>query len=114
MRGGSSHHIGGCLPSGQTCSHIILVVSKLAVTNKILTNSLIIHQKHIYTEKCKKEPTRCLKCHGWGHLSYNCTQSFDTCGTCMGRHCMAACGNSHWPHCVSCQVEGHASWDWAC
>ena len=75
----------------QTCSHAIFVVSKPDTTNKILTHCLIVHQKHVYAEKCKKEPTRCLKCHGWGHLSYDCAQPFDMCGTCAGRHRMASC-----------------------
>ena len=56
----------------QTCVHIILVASTAEVTNKILTNGLLVCQKRVYTEKCKKEPTRCLKCQGWDHLSYNC------------------------------------------
>ena len=53
----------------QTCGHVILVASAADTVNKILTNSLVICQKCVYTEKCKKEPTRCLKCQGWGHLS---------------------------------------------
>ena len=49
----------------QTCSHIILVTSAADTANKILTNSLVICQKCIYAEKCKKEPTCCLKCQEW-------------------------------------------------
>ncbi len=47
----------------QTCGHLILVASKPETANKILTDGLIICQKRVYAEKCKKEPTWCLKCH---------------------------------------------------
>ena len=62
----------------QTCGHVILVTSANKVTNKILTNGLLVCQKRVSAEKCKKEPTHCLKCQGWDHLSYNCMQDFDT------------------------------------
>ena len=75
----------------QTCGHIILVTSTADVTNKILTNGLLIFQKRVYAEKCKKEPTCCLKCQGWDHLSYNCMQVYDTCGTCTGWHRTSSC-----------------------
>ena len=39
----------------QTCGHAIFVVSKPEVANKVLTHGLIVLQKHVYTEKCKKE-----------------------------------------------------------
>ena len=74
---------------------------------------MIVCQKRVYAEK-GKEPTRCLKCHGWGHLSYDCTQPFDTCSTCAGCHRMAICSNTARPQCVSCRAEGHASWDRLC
>ena len=98
----------------QTCGHIIFVLSKPDTANKVLNNGLVICQKHVYAEKCKKEPTRCLKCHGWGHLSYDCKQPYNTCGTCMGRHRTVDCRNGEWPRCVSCQTEGHPSWAHHC
>src|SRR6266481_3826769 len=98
----------------QTCGHAIFTLSRPEVANIVLTSSLIICQKHVYAEKCKKEPTRCLKCHRWGHLSYDCMQKFDTCGTCAGRHCTPDCMNGQWPRCVSRWLEGHASWDRRC
>ena len=61
-------------------------MTRLEDANAVLTDGLIICQKHVYAENCKKEPTQCLKCHGWGHLSYDCQQPFSTCGTCAGRH----------------------------
>src|SRR6266481_3540623 len=99
---------------GQTCVHAIFVISNPAAANKVLMDGLLVCQKHIYAEKCKKEPMRCLKCHGWGHLSYDCMQQYDTCGTCAGRHCTPDCKDSRWPRCVSCQTVGHPSWDRQC
>ena len=56
----------------QTCGHILAVMTRPEDANSVLTNSLIICQKRVYAKKCKKEPTRCLKCHVWGH----CYDSF--------------------------------------
>ena len=95
----------------QTCSHVLTVMTRPEDANMILTNGLVICQKRVYTEKCKKEPTRCLKCHGWGHMSYDCQQPFSVCGTCAGCHRTPDCNNRDRTHCVSCGVEGHASWD---
>ena len=98
----------------QTCSHVLAVMTRPEDTNTILTNSLVICQKRVYAEKCKKEPNRCLKCHGWGHMSYDCQQPFSVCGTCAGRHRIPNCNNCDRTRCVSCGVEGHASWDRRC
>ena len=98
----------------QTCGHIILVTTAADTTNKILTNGLVICQKCVYAEKCKKETTHCLKCQGWGHLSYDCKLTQDTCGTCAGWHRMANCTLGSWPRCVSCGIEGHMSWSRSC
>jgi len=75
----------------QTCSHVMLTLSMPEVVNIMLTNGLVIFQKRVYIEKCWKEPTYCLKCHSWGHLSYDCLQAFDTCGTCAGCHQTTDC-----------------------
>ena len=98
----------------QTCGHVLLVMTKPADANVILTNGLVICQKRVYAEKCKKEPTRCLKCHGWGHMSYDCQQPFSVCGTCAGHHCTSDCTNHDKPSCVLCKADGHASWDRHC
>src|SRR6266481_1637942 len=85
----------------QTCGHIILTLSTPETANLILTNGLVICQKRVYAEKCRKEPIHCLKCHGWGHLSYDCPQDFDTCRTCAGQHCTAGCTQRNKMRCIS-------------
>ena len=98
----------------QTCGHVLAVMTRPEDANKILTDGLIVCQKRVYAEKCKKEPTRCLKCHGWGHMSYDCQQPFSVCGTCAGRHRTPECCNRDKPRCTSCHVDGHPSWDRRC
>ena len=83
----------------QTCGHVLAVMTRPGDANSMLTNGLVICQKRAYAKKCKKEPTRCLKCHGWGHMSYDCQQPFDICGTCAGCHCTTACNNRDRPRC---------------
>ena len=53
-----------CQAHDQTCSHIIFVASTTDAANKMLTSSLVVYQKRVYAEKCKMEPTHCLKCQG--------------------------------------------------
>jgi hypothetical protein len=98
----------------QTCGHALITFNSPDIANKVLTNSLIICQKRVYAEKCKKEPTCCLKCQGWGHLSYACPQSYDTCGTCGDRHKTSACTNRNKTRCASCNIDIHTSWDRVC
>ena len=98
----------------QTCGHTILSFSSLQAANKVLANGMFVCQKKVYAEKCKKEPLRCLKCHGWGHMVRDCSAPTDTCGMCAQCHRMDTCMNTAWPHCVSCSIAGHASWDRTC
>ena len=98
----------------QTCGHILVVMTKPKDANIIFTNGIVLCQKRVYAEKCKKEPTRCLKCHSWGHMSYDFQQPYDVCRTCAGHHCTSVCNNRDRPHCVSCKAEGHTSWYHQC
>ena len=98
----------------QTCGHVLVVMTCPEDANKILTDILIVRQKCVYTEKCKKEPTRCLKCHRWGHMSYDCQQPFSVCGMCVGRHHTSECSNCDKPWCTSCHMDGHPSWGQCC
>ena len=98
----------------QTCGHVILVASTAEAANQILTNGLLVCQKWVYAEKCKKEPTHCLKCQGWDHLSYDCRLAHNTCRTCAGRHRTSSCSSGSRLRCVSCEMEGQASWSGFC
>jgi hypothetical protein len=98
----------------QICGHALVTFTGPEVANKALTDGLIICQKRVYAEKCKKEPTRCLKCQGWNHMSYACPQTFDTCGTCGDRHKTSTCVTATKVRCTSCNTDSHASWDRNC
>ena len=98
----------------QTCRHVLAVMTRPEEANSMLINGLVICQKRVYAKKCKKEPTRCLKCHRWGHMSYDCQQPFDVCGMCAGRHRTTACNNQDRLQCVSCKAKGHTSWSRQC
>ena len=98
----------------QTCGHAILSFSSPQAVNEVLANGIFVCQKKVYAEKCKKEPLRCLKCHRWGHMVCDCSAPTDTCGTCVQCHHTDTCMNTVRPHCVSCGIAGHASWDRTC
>ena len=98
----------------QTCGHAVFSFLSPEAANQVLTQGLFVCQKKVYAEKCKKEPLRCLKCHGWGHMACDCLAQHDTCGTCVQRHRMDTCMNIAHPHCISCGTAGHASWDRSC
>ena len=66
----------------QTCCHAIFSLKSPQAANSILTHGMVVHQKKVYAEKCKKEPLRCLKCHGWGQMARECSAAVDTCGMC--------------------------------
>lgn len=94
----------------QTCGHLILSFRSPQPANDTLAFGLFICQKKVYAEKCKREPLRCLKCHGWGHMAANCTAPNDICGTCALPHRTSSCTTDDHLRCVSCKVTGHASW----
>ena len=70
----------------QTCGHLIVSFRLPQLANDSLAYGLFIGHKKVYAEKCKQEPLRCLKCHGWGHMAANCGASMDVCGTCALQH----------------------------
>ena len=105
--------VARCAPS-QVCGHVILSFLSPQSANNVLANGLFMCQKKVYAEKCKREPLQCLKCHGWNHMAATCPQQFDICNTCAQQHCTVDCVQLDNPHCVSCDCDGHASWDRAC
>jgi hypothetical protein len=100
--------------SMQTCSHLIFSFTDANSANKSLVNGVFVYQKKVYTEKCKKELLRCLKCHSWNHLTTECSRTQDTCGTCMHQHQTSKCTNQEQPRCTPCNTDGHTSWDRNC
>jgi hypothetical protein len=70
----------------QICGHLIINFSGLDAVNRAKIEGLLICNKKVSVSKYKREPIRCLKCHGWNHVTVECTQAFDRCGTCVVLH----------------------------
>lgn len=99
----------------QRMGHVIFVFSNAKVANKVIKEGLIVcHKRLTRVEKCKKEPIRCLKCQGYGHIAAQCIFEHDICGTCAEHHRTANCTRQNHPYCTACDTEGHASWSRDC
>jgi hypothetical protein len=99
----------------QSCGHLIISFTDPDAANRAILNGLIICNKRVTIQKSKKEPLRCLKCHGWNHVAARCSKQTDVCGTC-GRedHRTGSCTVAGIKKCVSCDADDHSSWDRNC
>ncbi|KAF8964627.1 hypothetical protein BDZ97DRAFT_1626166, partial [Flammula alnicola] len=102
----------------QSTAHMIITFTDVNVANRSIIAGLIICHRKVWVAKCKKELVRCMKCHGWNHVAWECVAQTDTCGTCAGKeHWMKDCpdkkNKNKW-RCVSCNTGGHASWSREC
>ena len=93
----------------QTCGHLILSFQSPQPANDAPAYGFFICQKKVYMEKCKREPLRCLKCQGWGHMAANCMAPNNICSTCALQHHTSSCTVDNHTHCVSCNVSAHPS-----
>lgn len=98
----------------QTVAHLILIMSSPSAANKSIRDGLSICQKKVYPKKLKREPIRCLKCQGYGHIATRCLLTIDICGTCSGNHRTESCTAYKTSYCVSCQTTDHPSWHREC
>ncbi|KIK13671.1 hypothetical protein PISMIDRAFT_17819 [Pisolithus microcarpus 441] len=98
----------------QRVAHAIFALSTPEAANKILKDGLYVQMDRLRPHKDKKEPTRCLKCQRFGHLSRECAHHEDSCGTCAGNHRVTACTSPQTPRCVNCQTDSHSSSDRKC
>jgi len=99
----------------QTCGHLIINFTNPDAANRAKTEGLLICNKKVSVAKFKKEPIRCLKCHGWNHIASECTQPTDRCGTCGAEgHRTSACTDKDTSFCINCKVDDHPSWSRNC
>lgn len=70
----------------QITGHVIINFNSPEQANHAIVHGLVICQKRVEVERCKKEPTRCLKCQGYDHMAHECISSHNTCGTCGHHH----------------------------
>jgi hypothetical protein len=102
------------LPS-QTSGHLLISFSDPDTANKAILNGLIICNKRVTIQKCKREPFRCLKCQGWNHVASTCDKPDDVCGTCgSSNHKTNNCDSTGQKKCISCNADDHTSWDRNC
>ena len=95
----------------QICGHLIVNFSNPDTANRAKTEGLIICNKRVSVAKYKKEPIRCLKCHGWNHVASECVQTYDRCGSCGARdHRTSMCTDKSTLYCINCESHSHASW----
>jgi hypothetical protein len=99
---------------GQTHAHATAAIGMAETANRIIRDGVHICGIDIRPEKLRQEPLQCLRCRRWGHFAINCLESQDACGTCGENHRTNQCTNPDKRHCVSCNVDTHASWDRAC
>ncbi|PPQ93498.1 hypothetical protein CVT25_005240 [Psilocybe cyanescens] len=98
----------------QKWAHIILTTDNVNEANRMIALGIYIANKRVSVEKCKADPTRCLKCQGYSHYAKDCSAKFDTCGQCGEKgHRTKEC-TSKKKYCVSCATEEHASYDRLC
>jgi len=99
----------------QRSAHLILVFTNVDDANRAISSGLHICQRRLRVVKRKKEPLRCMKCHQWNHVAWECIAPVDICGTCRGNdHWTKDCTNREMRHCVSCNTDDHVSWSRSC
>jgi hypothetical protein len=98
----------------QRTAHLILTLSSADTANRAITNGISICNRRCHVERTKREPIRCLKCQGWNHYAKDCIEKEDSCGNCAKKHRTSQCPNPAERRCVSCKMEGHASWSREC
>lgn len=99
----------------QKVAHAIFTFSEPSATNYLLHDGLYICKEKLHPRKEKKDPLRCVRCQGWGHLARDCKAIHDTCAQCGHAHRTDACNdNTGKRYCVSCKTNGHSSNDPKC
>ena len=95
----------------QRTAHLILTFTNVDDANRAILTGLTVCQRRVKVAKPKKEPIRCMKCHNWNHVAWECIAQGDTCGMCgENDHWTKDCTNKEKKHCVSCETDDHASW----
>ncbi|KAF9553611.1 hypothetical protein CPC08DRAFT_620463, partial [Agrocybe pediades] len=99
----------------QRYAHLIFSLQNADTANRLINQGMTIFGKQVDIRKCKKEPLRCLKCHGYNHIARDCINMHDTCGTCGSRtHRTKDCDNPESLQCIPCGGAGHPSWSRTC
>ena len=101
----------------QRLAHLVLSFSNPEVANRIISSGITICNKKCHAEHMKQEPIRCLRCQGWNHLAGDCVVMISKCSNCAAcaeHHMAEDCNDPRKRRCISCNVDGHASWSREC
>lgn len=98
----------------QLSAHAYITFLDPQTASEAIRDGLVIASRRVKTEKCKKEPVRCMKCQKFGHYAANCSQKDNVCGTCGNNHLTSSCSEKIVRKCASCSSTDHASWDKKC
>jgi hypothetical protein len=98
----------------QTHAYAIFTIASVDAANTLIRDGMYICGTKTRPKKQKREPIQCMKCRRWGHFATECLADTDTCGTCREDHRTNTCNNRDKRHCISCEVNLHASWDRNC
>jgi hypothetical protein len=95
-------------------AHAIFLLHIPIIADILIRDGLYIFQEKFFPQKDKKEPIRCVRCQGWGHIARDCHANHDTCGTCGNHHRTANCTNQNASHCANCNSNDHPSYSRNC
>ncbi|KAG2050349.1 hypothetical protein BDR06DRAFT_891867 [Suillus hirtellus] len=102
----------------QRTVHTIITLKSKESANQILCFDTTIKGKKVFGCKLLPELTQCLKCQFYdrSHVTAECTQEHNMCGTCGTQHRTATCkvDDPHFYHCANCDCQGHTSWSRDC
>ncbi|KNZ79696.1 hypothetical protein J132_08855 [Termitomyces sp. J132] len=95
----------------QRVGHLIAKFSNENDANKVTTMRLYIHHTRVMAEKQGREPMRCYRCQGYGHVATACMKP-EQCARCGEDHPSKGCTNP--PCCIPCGLIGHPSYSRKC
>ncbi|KAF8419234.1 hypothetical protein L210DRAFT_3655331 [Boletus edulis BED1] len=104
-----------CRNPNQRVAHAIFTFSEPKAANTLIRDGLYICKEKLHPHKEKREPLRCVRCQGWGHIARDCKAIHNACASCGHAHRTDSCTDSTGKHyCISCKSANHASNDPKC
>lgn len=93
---------------GQKVATLVLHVTNVRTANQLIRTGLKIANKKVTINKSIREPLRCNKCQGYGHVQKGCTAN-TRCGNCAENHDTQNCLKDKAEYCINCNIGGHGA-----